>query len=382
MPSSRVLAEPSDDHAAAERDLAAWPPALVALTRLVRTAPGALPPLDDDGWNAFCRLTIDRHRVAPAVLDGARRAGVALPERVACVLQAEARKDAAAALGQKAESFRLVSALQRTGCRPAILKGWPLAEELYGSAGARHSKDIDLYIGPDEIDRAIEGLIELGYSVDPVHARRMPLAGRSAFRAEYNDIAFIHPGAGTQVELHWRNYHFRGWPELRDIPDAFVECSLDRTGVGVPVLSPAANLIYLSMHGQRHLWLRLKWLLDIAKLVEARGADGLRRDLEVAREVGAARTVVLTVRLAHLVFGSPLPEGWPRPGRAGRRALARFCRLIASETAEPGALEAKLQNYRTAFGLAETLPQRIGVLRYLLWRRFRFGVLRGRTAPT
>lgn len=378
MRSSRAL--PDRKHSTSADPIAGWPAALCALTRLLSGRPP--PRLDEGGWRLLVHLAVDRHRVAPAVLDGVGRTETELPDKVAEALDRAARSDARAALEQKAESLRLIRALGKRGCRPALLKGWPLAEQLYGSAALRHSKDIDLYIAPDEIDMAVSVLQALGYGIDEEHEARLPQLSAPAFRAEYNDLSWRHPRLRTQVELHWRNYHFHGWPELREFPEAFVDHALDRTGESVQVLSPPANLVYLAMHGQQHLWLRLKWLLDIARLAKQRGPERLLDDLAFARRTGAARPVVLAVVLAHRVFDSPLPETWPEPDLAGRRALNRFVRMIGSEAAEPGAWLAKVEYYRTALGLAETGPQRIGVLRYLLWRRLRLGIFRGRLAPT
>lgn len=358
----------------------AWPAPLRALVAIL--AGRAVPVLDGDGWDEFLRLAIDRHRVAPGLLETAAQGGIALPDRVRVALAAETRANAAMALRQKAESVRILGALEGAGCRPVILKGWPLAEELYGSAGLRHAKDLDIYIEPGEIDLTMAALDRLGYRVEATHEGRIPAFGLAAFRAEYNDLCLVSDAADTQVEVHWRNYHFRGWPELRDIPGAFVEHDLDATGISVPRLSPAANLAYLSMHGQQHLWARLKWLLDIARIVRQRPPAALAADLELARSVGAGRPVVLAVRLAGEVFGVPVPEFWPLPAPAERRVLDRFLALIASDRHDPGSFPAKLETYRLSMQLAETAGQRLGVLRYLFWRRVRLGAFRGRLAPT
>lgn len=345
---------------------------LALLIDLLAERPVAGRELAQPGWEEFARLAVERHRVAPLALEGATGAGFALPSDVRSQLEEAAREAGAEALRQKAETHRLLSAMAESGCRPAVLKGWPLAEALYGSAAMRHAKDLDLWVGPEEVETCIAALARLGYGLDPEHEARAPLLGRAAFLAEFNDLAFWHPARGVQVELHWRSQHFRFWPELGELPGAWEERPLDATGLTVRVPSARANLIYLAQHGQQHLWQRLKWLADYARLLTERAPEELAADLAAAQAVSAARPVVIAGHLAHRVLGAPLPPGWPESGPIEARAVGFFRRAIAAADPEPGSLRTRLGYYGAALVLAETVPQRVGVLRYGLWRRLRF----------
>jgi len=329
----------------------------------------ALSPAE---WEQFCRLVISRHRVAALVQEAAMAGGTVLPPDVADAVRAEARETAANALRQKAESHRLLTALSVAGCRPAILKGWALGEALYGSAALRHAKDIDIHVPPGEIDPCLDVLAQLGYMLDDDHAARGPFLASEGFRAEFNDLAFWNPDRGIEVELHWRSQHFHGWPEPGTLPAAWEERALDGTGMTVRVPGPAANLIYLALHGQQHLWQRLKWLADIARLFATRDEAALLADLEQARAVGAARAVIIAGHLANQVLGAPLPRAWPEPGWIEASAIRFFRRAIAGEDPAPGTMRTRAAYYGSALALAETLPQRLGVLRYGIWRRLRF----------
>lgn len=366
MPKSPASAEMPD-----------WPQPLALIAAALSGR--ALPTLDDAGWDEVARLAVERHRIAGPLLEALAERPI--PGRAREALAAEARANTHAALVQKAETVRLLRDLAAAGCRPVLLKGWPLAEWLYGSAGLRHAKDIDLHVGESEIGCTAAALERLGYIVAGEHAARLPALGLDAFRAEYNDLAFVHPATGTEIEVHWRSYHFRGWPELGEMRDAVVDRPLDATGLSVRVPSPSAGLVYLALHGQQHVWLRLKWLLDIDRFARARGA-ALTGDLAYARAAGAGGAVALALTLASRIFATPLPAGWPRPSRSEARMMSRVLRLMADDGAAPGGLAAKVEVYRAALTRAETPGQRLGVLRYLVWRRLRLGLLRGQTSPT
>lgn len=369
--SEPVLSEPtsSGNGAGQASGDTGWSMPLRLLAALLGAKPGPLPALSSGQWDEFASLVIDRHRVAPAIAAALDASGLTPPDPVRALIEAEARANGFVALRQKAETARLLAALAARGCHPVLLKGWPLAEELMGSAAARHSKDIDLYIAPGEIAACLDVLGKLGYRVDDEHQARAPLVGRAALSAECNDIVLWHPEAQHQVEIHWRSNHFRGWADLREFSGEGREWPLDGTGIGVRIPSATANLIYLALHGQQHAWARLKWLHDIALIMRRRDGASLLGDLDAARRSGAERAVVAALHLAHQVFGDARPPGWPAPDRIARRMLRRFADGIAAGSAAPGTLRARFDFYWVGLVMAEGLSQRLGVLRYAFWRR-------------
>jgi len=349
-----------------------WPLALRYLVRLIAGQADPSERLGEADWDAFADLAIERHRIAPAVVAAVRDAGVVLPDRIAEALHREAAANLAQRLNQKAETVRILRRLEEKGCRPAVLKGWPLAEALFGTDAGRHARDLDLYVDAGEVEAAVEALLALGYAFHGEHVARQAVFADAAFQSEFNDLGLMNPETGVLVELHWRSTHFRGWTDLRDIPGAWDEMPVDGSGVTVRVPSATANLIYLSLHGQHHLWLRLKWLLDIARCLDMRPETDLLADLDVARKVGAGRAVVIAGHLAERVLGAPLPRDWPGLDSAGERAVGKFLQMIGDPDSAPGRRKARIQCYWTALWMAETPSQRAGVLRYGLWRRLRF----------
>ena len=345
-----------------------FPNELRTLAALLSNRP--VSELNDREWDRFRDLVIDRHRVAPQVAPAL--AGHPVPERVRQEIEAEATSVSFQALAQKAETLRLVAALDAKGCQVMVLKGWPLSERLFGKAGSRAAKDIDLHIRPTDLPLAIEVLSELGYCAVRGHEGRLALARtpHPALLAETNDIAVFHP-SGQMVELHWRLTHLAGWITLEDVPEAITQHPVDQTGQNLCVPDDRANLIYLSVHGQLHLWGRLRWLLDVAKLMELRSDRALGADLALAQELGAGRAVRIAMHLAHRIFHVALPSDLPPPSALERLALDRFCALIASPAGEPGRPEARLGYYLGILCLGEGPKQKLAALRYALWRNLR-----------
>jgi hypothetical protein len=355
-----------------------WPRPLILLCALLAGKPDragtAACLMTDADWNDFTELVIARHRVAPAIAEAVRAGGVSLPATVLQTIRAEARANGFAALAQKNESLRLTEALEAAGIRAIWLKGWPLAEQLYGAPGLRHSNDIDFLVTADERLAAACCLREFGYIASTENKLRVRLIRHQAVRVEFKDVQYYHPGTGLVVELHWRTNTFRAWPELHDLEEAPVLLPGLEGKARILVPGPLGQLVYLAGHGQQHLFGRLKWLLDIARLANIRGPVQLADDLINAERVGAGRVVRLALHLAHRVFAVNVPgDLYGLSGNEARWA-EEILAEIADPRATPGRPKARLGFYRWHLRMAETPAQVVGVLRFAIWRRLRLGL--------
>jgi hypothetical protein len=343
-------------------------------------AVAAASPMNDAEWDSFADLVIARHRVAPTIAEVVATSGVVLPGPVLEAIRAEARVNGFAALAQKSESLGLAEALEAVGIRAVWLKGWPLAEQLYGAPGRRHSNDIDFLVRADERIAAAQCLREAGYVPDDEHAMRARLIAHPAVREECKDVQYHHAATGLAVELHWRTCHFRAWPELADLDELPVALPGVAEPVRILVPGPLGQLVYLAEHGQQHLFGRLKWLLDIARLARLRGPARLGNDLRQAEAAGVGRTVRLALHMAHRVFAAEVPDKARELPRNETRWADEILADIADPGAAPGGIRARIGFYRWHLRMAETPAQVVGVLRFALWRRLRLR-LAGLTHP-
>jgi hypothetical protein len=66
------------------------------------------------------------------------------------------------------------------------------------------------------------------------------------------------------------------------------------------------TLVMLCVHGAKHFWERLGWVLDIAKLATAQEVDWTLVS-RIAAKMESTRVLLLGLYLAHDLFGAPLP---------------------------------------------------------------------------
>ncbi len=320
-------------------------------------------------WPAFRDLVIERHRVAPLVGAALAEAGFAVPDEIVSDIRSAARQCGAAALAQREESLRINAQLAAMSIFAIWLKGWPLAEWLYDGIGLRHASDLDLLVAPADRAAAARCLVEAGYHAEAGHGLRARLIAHPAVGAECKDLEFRHSGTGLRVELHWRTNHFRSWPSILALEETPVSVTEGPTPIRVP--GPLGQLVYLSAHGQQHMFGRLKWLVDIARLVEKRGVEAVSRDLRRACDLGAGRPVRLALHLAGAVFGVSVPREAAELSPREAEWTGEIAGAIADPRLAPGAFRTRVAFYHWHWRMADGPAQRLGVLRDAVWRRLR-----------
>lgn len=283
----------------------------------------------EQDWPAFLTM-VRRHRMAPMALDGLVCAGISPPAE----LKALAARDVRQVLGLCAEAARLKALLAAEGIAMAVVKGPVLSLLLYGTPGLRQCKDLDVWVSPAEVSRAIGQLQAGGYDViDGPLARAGPWL--DLWLDTVKDTIFRHPATGFVVELHHsliNNTHIIA--PLR-VADASREVTLG--GAVFRTLGEDDLFAYLCTHGTVTRWFRLKWLADIQAMLSERSLEDIARLYEAARARGAERAAGLAIQLCRRLWDLPIPANLAERLNADRRLawLERSC-IAALRGAEFG----------------------------------------------
>jgi hypothetical protein len=104
--------------------------------------------------------------------------------------QTEAARQAGGLL--ELTTLRVAAALETAGIGNVPLKGPLLARSLHGDPGVRFSRDIDVLVGREDLQRAAAALEPLGWRLE-----------RGA-RAPVLHLTLTHDSGLPEVELHWR----------------------------------------------------------------------------------------------------------------------------------------------------------------------------------
>lgn len=161
------------------------------------------------------------------------------------------------------ELVRIKRALDEAGIRHLFIKGIALSVQLYGDPLARGGRDIDLLVERARTRDAEAVLQTLGYEL-PIHASPVgAVAGEPP-----KESGWVHRDSRILVELHDRlcdNHALLPW----DFDSLWAEReTVMVAGTAVTAMARRRLPLYLAVHGVRHGWQRLLWLVDLAAVLD------------------------------------------------------------------------------------------------------------------
>ncbi len=221
----------------------------------------------------------------------------------------------------------LVAATRRlaaAGVTTASWKGPLLAERAYGDLRMRQFFDLDLLIRRSDLEVAVGVLEGLGF----LSERSITPAQQGAYVDHMGELELVREADGLWVEIHTAivpTYFARGrgtddmWRHLRPARLARTE---------VLALDPVDELEALCVHGSKHRWERLAWIVDIAMLGRQLDVSEWQRLQEGASRRGTMRMVNAALALAMNICAATLPDEVAAGVRAdtAARSLARMAR--------------------------------------------------------
>lgn len=200
------------------------------------------------------------------------------------------------------ELIRIHDRLSELGLAAMPYKGLALAEMIYGDIALRQSGDIDLLIRPEDFPLVCEALRELRYTA---HLNLSPAEERAYLQSGY-ECVFDGTAGANLLEVQWAMQP-RFYAADFDMNSLF-QGAVNVTVAGHSMKTPCPEdlLLVLSAHAAKHVWGRLIWLCDIARLMAQPTLDwsgiGAR-----ARSLGLVRILRVTMLLANRLLDANIP---------------------------------------------------------------------------
>jgi hypothetical protein len=255
-------------------------------------------------WTRVLRLGA-RHGLRPLLhrhLDQAE----GVPKAARVELWAEAETIARRNREMVRELLRILAVLESLGIRAVAYKGPTLALAAYGELGLREFGDLDLLLRREDVLAAKRALCTSGYlpefPLTPVVEAAFLDSG-----AQYHLVIRSECGRFL-VELHWRTDP--DFPVERLDDERWWERtgSMVMNGAAVRVLAPDELLMVLCLHGSKHHWASLGWLVDVAELLRRVPEPDWRALGERSEALGCTRRLGVGLALCESLLGLRLPE--------------------------------------------------------------------------
>lgn len=242
------------------------------------------------------------------------------------------------------ELLGLLALFAEHGIRAIPFKGPVLAEAIYGSLHFRQFVDTDILVREADVRQAGQLLLERGYERS-VQEARMSEAQQEVYAELTHQNAFWRRDEAIKevmhvVELQWSfaSRYFSSPLDPRHVWARPGRAVL--AGTPVPSFGHEELILFLCLHGARHLWRQLQWVCDVAEFVRSCEDFNWPRLFERAQRLGMERILLLGLLLAHDLLGTPLPA--PAPARLRAHAAVHVLaqevqeRLFAEGEAAPG----------------------------------------------
>jgi hypothetical protein len=213
-------------------------------------------------WKHLMRLA-ERHGLAPLFEHHLGMQGHA-PKAIRARLWArsEARSRRNTAMAEELAAIAKLLDQHGIGCVP--YKGPTLALRAYGDLAMREFGDLDLLVRARDVLKAKSILATRGYApVTPLAPDQEQVLVASRIHYELGLVGRSPP---ITVELHWRADPTVAVPALDDEGWWSGLARTDVAGQSVRCLSSSESILVLCLHGSKHLWCSLGWLVDVVEL--------------------------------------------------------------------------------------------------------------------
>jgi hypothetical protein len=215
----------------------------------------------DTDWDLFLELT-RHHRVYPYIYNEVKKIDRNwIPSYVIRELRQEYQQNTFHMLRLSGEIEQVSKLLTDNEIHVLLLKGPALAADLYGDVSKRTCNDLDVLISINDLEKTHELLIELDYVKDDYFSTVL-----NDWRWRHHHVTYFHPHKKIKLEIHWRlNPGPSHEPTFHELWERKRLSTL--TSSPVYMLGYEDLFIFLVSHGARHGWSRLRWLLDLDRIV-------------------------------------------------------------------------------------------------------------------
>jgi hypothetical protein len=262
----------------------------------------------------------------------------AVPPEVFEQLRDQALNNLRSNLALTRELFNLLELFAAHDIHAIPYKGPALAASAYGDIALRQFVDLDLIVHKKDVLRARQLLVARGWRPE----FELTAAQEAAFLDHYYDYGFFNEDR-VLVEIHWGLAEgFFSFPiDAERLWERLVPITI--AGRPLMTLSPEDSLVIVCVHSSKHLWSRLGWISDVARLIESNRQMNWPLVMEHAATLGSKRMLKLGLLLARELLGAPLPDEVSRElhSDSSVKALAAEVtkRLFEERTGAPGIVE-------------------------------------------
>jgi len=216
---------------------------------------------DIHDWKEFINLAFS-HGVFPLVYHTLKTYDKLIPNDILKSMKTHNRNIAQQNMLMSVELIKVMKLLKENNIEAIAFKGPTLAQMAYGDISLRQFSDLDILIAQEDILKAYNLL-----STFSTTETKYEYLQNDLYMDKLNDITFIHNTNNILIELHWNLFQkqFSDTFSFSDILKTKQDLQIQHHTFSI--FSNEILLVYLCMHGSKHSWERISWILDIDRIL-------------------------------------------------------------------------------------------------------------------
>lgn len=261
-----------------------------------------LIPLIND-WSKLIEIAY-MHGVLPLVYKILKSFSDVIPSNTLATFKAYNLQIARTNMQMTSELIRVVRILDDHEIKYMALKGPVLSQLIHGDTIQRQYTDLDILVEKEDIYRVGELLYAHGYSSE----YDLKFLKNTALLKIGKDFTFCHNESNIFIEAHWKLFLDR---QIKDSqinlfsPNPMT-CKIQN--YQLTTLEFDHLLIYLCLHGSKHFWERLEWVVDIDRLIKLESEINWDKITQIAKNMKIEVMFYLGLAVTQTIFQTELPE--------------------------------------------------------------------------
>lgn len=268
-------------------------------------------------WDSLFEAA-ENHGVLPLLNQALAPFRDSIPTADLATLNSKYRANLHRAMMLSRELIRIVDTLAENGIEVMPYKGLALAESLYGDIALRQTGDIDLLVRAKDVSRARDALRKLQFVPHLELSKRQ----EAAYLQSGYEYMFDAPAGRNLLELQWAAQPSFYAVDLR--AEELFERAVPVSVAGRILKTPSFEdlFVVLSLHAAKHVWAKLIWICDLARIMKLESLDWALIG-SLGRHYRIRRIFTLNLFLANRLLGVSIPSPAKPLVEHGNEALSK-----------------------------------------------------------
>lgn len=254
-----------------------------------------------DNWSEFISLSYI-HGVFPLVYNCLKKYDCLIPKEFFTSMKSTYLDIVKSNMFMTNELLNILEILKENNIKAIPFKGPILSQMVYGDVVSRQYVDLDILFDKKDITKLQNLINKLKFKKN----LQLTIEQEKIWINYAHDISYKTLN-NINIEFHWRMLDFNHPINLNQIDFLNSIDSFKFNGVSLNKIKNEESLIYLCVHGTKHLYERVEWIVDIDKYIRKQKIDWEIIDKLIEND-NSKRFFYLGLYLSNYLFNTPLDK--------------------------------------------------------------------------